>query len=96
MKKPVKAERTGRFLRAVRHEWFLAVSLATCAIFAYAGERLFAYLTHPVGFAVIFIWLFGVVLGSALAVARHADRVAESLGEPYGTLVLTLSVTRSR
>ncbi len=50
-------------------------------------------MTHPVGFAVIFTWLFGVVLGSALAVARHADRVAEILGEPFGTLVLTLSVT---
>ena len=57
------------------------------------GERLFAFLTHPLGFAVIFIWLFGVVLGSALAVARHADRVAEILGEPFGTLVLTFSVT---
>jgi Ca2+:H+ antiporter len=26
-------------------------------------------------------------------VARHADQVAEILGEPYGTLILTLSVT---
>ena len=34
-----------------------------------------------------------MVLGSALSVVRHADRVAEALGEPYGTLVLTLSVT---
>jgi Ca2+:H+ antiporter len=33
------------------------------------------------------------VLGSALSAARHADHVAEILGEPYGTLVLTLSVT---
>ena len=32
-------------------------------------------------------------MGSALSVARHADAVAEALGEPYGTLVLTLSVT---
>ena len=47
----------------------------------------------PLGFAVVFIWLFAAMLGSALAVARHADAVAEILGEPYGTLVLTLSVT---
>jgi Ca2+:H+ antiporter len=26
-------------------------------------------------------------------VVRHADHVAEIIGEPYGTLVLTLSVT---
>ena len=33
------------------------------------------------------------MLASALSVVRHADHVAEILGEPYGTLVLTLSVT---
>jgi Ca2+:H+ antiporter len=33
------------------------------------------------------------VLGSAVSVVRHADHIAEILGEPYGTLVLTLSVT---
>jgi Ca2+:H+ antiporter len=50
-------------------------------------------LSHPLWLALIFLWLFGTVMGSALAVVRHADRVAEVLGEPYGTLVLTLSVT---
>ena len=54
---------------------------------------MFDALSNPLWLAVIFIWLFGVVLGSALSVVRHADRVAEILGEPYGTLVLTLSVT---
>ena len=32
-------------------------------------------------------------MGSALNVVRHADHVSQVLGEPYGTLVLTLSVT---
>jgi Ca2+:H+ antiporter len=32
-----------------------------------------------------------VVLGSALGVVRHAEHLSERLGEPYGTLVLTLS-----
>jgi Ca2+:H+ antiporter len=80
-------------VKAIRAEWFLGVSLATALVFALAGRTLFAALTHPLSFALIFIWLFGVVLGSALAVVRHADRIAEALGEPYGTLVLTLSVT---
>ena len=65
----------------------------TCAAFAIWGEALFARLAQPGWFAIIFLWLFGVVLASALAVVRHADHVAEILGEPYGTLVLTLSVT---
>ena len=30
---------------------------------------------------------------SAVSVARHADHLAEFLGEPYGTLVMTLCVT---
>jgi Ca2+:H+ antiporter len=37
--------------------------------------------------------LFTVILGSALSVVRHAEHLAVWLGEPYGTLILTLSVT---
>lgn len=40
----------------------------------------------------LFLWLFGVMLWCAFGVVRHADALAEKLGEPYGTLVLTLSV----
>lgn len=79
--------------RALRAEWFLAVSLATVAVFFFAGERIYAHLGGPLWLAVVFAWLFCAVMGSALNVVRHADRVAEMLGEPYGTLVLTLSVT---
>jgi Ca2+:H+ antiporter len=78
---------------AIAREWFRAISVATTVGFAAVGEKAFDALSNPLGLALIFIWLFAVVLGSALAVARHADHVAEILGEPYGTLVLTLSVT---
>jgi Ca2+:H+ antiporter len=93
MKRPPKAKRVSPLQRILRDEWFLGNSLATCAIFAVAGERIFDELENPLWFAVIFVWLFGVVAGSALSVARHADHLAELLGEPYGTLVMTLSVT---
>ncbi len=79
--------------KAIRAEWFLGVSLATALVFALAGSALFAALSRPLVLAIVFVWLFGVVLGSALSVVRHADHVAEALGEPYGTLVLTLAVT---
>ena len=85
--------RADRLLRIARDERFLGISLATTAVFALAGEKMFAAMANPLWLAIIFIWLFGVVLGSALSVVRHADRIAEVLGEPYGTLVLTLSVT---
>jgi len=78
---------------ALRQEWFLGISLATTLGFALAGENLFAALSNPLWLALIFLWLFGTVMGSALAVVHHADQVAEILGEPFGTLVLTLSVT---
>jgi Ca2+:H+ antiporter len=78
---------------ALRVEWFLAFSLATTAVFAYSGEQIYAKLDQPLWLAVVFAWLFGTVMGSALNVVRHADHVAEILGEPYGTLVLTLCVT---
>lgn len=82
-----------QLLRTIGHEWFLAVSLATTGVFALHHETLMAKLASPLWLGLIFVWLFGVILGSAILVARHADGVAEILGEPYGTLVLTLSVT---
>ena len=36
--------------------------------------------------------LFVVILAAAFGVVRHADALAALLGEPYGTLILTLSV----
>jgi Ca2+:H+ antiporter len=40
----------------------------------------------------LFVWLFGTMMWCAFGVVRHAEALAERLGEPYGTLVLTLSV----
>jgi Ca2+:H+ antiporter len=40
----------------------------------------------------VFLWLFAAVLVGALAVVANADELAVILGEPYGTLILTLSV----
>ena len=39
------------------------------------------------GFAI----LFAVIIYSALSVAHHAEMLAEKFGEPYGTLILTIS-----
>ena len=77
----------------VREEWFLGVSVATCLSFLLAGKTLWGGLSDPLWLAIVFVWLFGVVLGSAMSVVRHADHLAVRLGEPYGTLILTLSVT---
>jgi Ca2+:H+ antiporter len=41
---------------------------------------------------VLFLWLFAVILWCAFGVVEEADHLAELLGEPLGTLVLTLSI----
>lgn len=55
-------------------------------------DSLFADLTNYPITILLFVWLFGTMMWCAFAVVRHAEAVAERLGEPYGTLVLTLSV----
>jgi Ca2+:H+ antiporter len=40
----------------------------------------------------LFIWLLGVILWCAFGVIVAADHLAEMLGEPYGTLILTFSI----
>ncbi|HBR26832.1 MAG TPA: calcium:proton antiporter, partial [Rhizobiales bacterium] len=63
------------------------------ALIAYAFEDvLFADLNNYPLTILLFIWLFGTMMWCAFGVVRHADAVAVRLGEPYGTLVLTLSV----
>ncbi|MGZ8994874.1 MAG: hypothetical protein ACXW16_12745, partial [Burkholderiaceae bacterium] len=82
-----------QILQAIGHEWFLGLTFATAFVFARFGGTMLGGLSNPLWLGFIFAWLFAVVLGSALCVARHADHVAEIVGEPYGTLILTLSVT---
>ena len=69
------------------------MSLATTAVFLVFGQTLLADLSHPVRFTLILTWLLLIILFSVFAVVRHAESLAQKLGEPLGTLVLTLSVT---
>ncbi|MCK9202387.1 MAG: hypothetical protein M0P42_14755, partial [Gallionella sp.] len=74
-------------------EWPLVVNLVTTQAFLVYGQRLLADLAHPVWFALVLGWLLLTILASIFAVVRHAECLAEKLGEPLGTLVLTISVT---
>ncbi|WP_183864079.1 calcium:proton antiporter [Rhizobium sp. BK176] len=82
-----------RGLASIRRERLLAFGLLTSVVFLISGQSIFALLSNPVWLFIIFAWLFSVVLGCALSVVRHADDLAERLGEPYGTLILTLAIT---
>src|SRR5436305_12164758 len=75
----------------IRGEFPRLVGLATAAIFFAAGNQLVEIICHSVALIGIFVWLFAVILWSAISVVRHADCLAIKLGEPYGTLILTLA-----
>ena len=75
----------------VRSEFSLIIGVVTAAIFLWFGSRLVENIEHPGAMGVVFLWLFVAVLWSAISVVRHADCLAVKCGEPYGTLILTLS-----
>ncbi len=75
----------------VRAEPALFVSAGTVAMFFGSGSRLVEIVAHPVALIGVFLWLFAIIVWSAISVVRHADCLAIKLGEPYGTLILTLS-----
>src|SRR6266480_7119264 len=75
----------------VRGEFALLVGLGTAVVFFGTGSRLVEIIAHPVALIAVFLWLFVVILWSATSVVRHADCLAIRFGEPYGTLILTLS-----
>src|SRR5438034_10398588 len=76
---------------SMRAEFPLLIGLGTAAIFFAAGSQLVEIVAHPSALIGVFVWLFAVILWLAICVVRHADCLAVKLGEPYGTLILTLS-----
>lgn len=74
-------------------EWPLALSVAILMA-AFLGHRLVsASLDHPVLLLMLLAVICSVILTAAIAIVRHADELAHRLGEPAGTLLLTLAIT---
>jgi Ca2+:H+ antiporter len=86
-----RAERRG--LRAVLSGNAPAIAGMVSVVLAYVFRTpLFSDLHNIRLTALLFLWLFGTMMACAFAVVRYAEAIAERLGEPYGTLVLTLSM----
>jgi len=88
--KPAAKSAAG-FRASMRAELALGIGLGTAAILYATGNRLVENIAHPIGLIAVLLWLFIVILSAALSVVRHADCLAIKCGEPYGTLILTLS-----
>jgi len=75
-----------------RAEYSLFIGGAVAVVFLALGSKVLEDVAHPAALSVVFIVLLGAVLWSAISAVRHADCLAVKCGEPYGTLILTLSV----
>ncbi len=76
----------------LKRELGLVAAVVTAALFIAFGSDWLTGLGADARTLALFGWLFVVMLVGAFGVVRHADCLAIRLGEPYGTLILTLSV----
>ncbi|MGJ7508381.1 calcium:proton antiporter [Variovorax sp. GT1P44] len=70
----------------------LAIAWATVALFFVLGDAWLAEPGSGLRAAALFVWLFALILWCAFGVVARADHLAGILGEPLGSLVLTLSI----
>ncbi|TXM72161.1 calcium:proton antiporter [Methylobacterium sp. WL12] len=70
----------------------LAVVWATVGAFAWFGKAWLGDLTSPLFALALFAWLLVAIFWCAFGVVHEAEELADILGEPLGTLVLTLSI----
>ena len=86
------AEKPTGLLGLARKEGPFIAGVVTTVLFILYGKVWLADLSDPLTTGLLFLWLFAAMLWGAFGVVRHADCLAELLGEPYGTLILTVAV----
>ena len=80
------------FVARLRAESGLIAGAVTTVLFFTVGQEWLTDLSDFSWLGFMFAWLFGVIIWCAFGVVRHAEALADILGEPYGTLFLTISV----
>ena len=79
-------------LDAFKKEAGLIAGFVTLTIFFVFGGGWLSSMSGWITPLLYFCWLFPIMLWLSFGVVHHADCLAIKLGEPYGTLILTLSV----
>ncbi|MEM6462266.1 MAG: calcium:proton antiporter [Pseudomonadota bacterium] len=79
-------------LTFIRKETSLILGFIVTAIAYGPGAFLFAGDFSLLMFVSLFVLVFMIMLLLSFSAVRHADHLAELLGEPYGTLILTIAV----
>src|SRR5262245_60051309 len=70
----------------------LGFAWITAALFLMVGSTCLAEPITAGTAALLFLWVFGAMVWSAFGAIEASDRLAEILGEPLGSLVLTLTI----
>ncbi|WP_161991409.1 MULTISPECIES: calcium:proton antiporter [Rhizobium/Agrobacterium group] len=70
----------------------LVVAWLVVAVFQLSGQSWLSPDMTPTIAISCFLVLFATILMAAFGVVKEADELAHQLGEPYGTLILTLSI----
>lgn len=68
------------------------IAWISVALFLAFGSQWLGGLANPWVAAGFFAWLFLLIIWVAFGVVHEAEELAEMLGEPFGTLILTLSI----
>ena len=74
-------------------EWPLALAVLTFTLMWLGKGWIATALDQPAMLIAVLTILCSVILTAAVAIVRHADVLAHRLGEPAGTLLLTLAIT---
>jgi Ca2+:H+ antiporter len=74
-------------------EWPLALAVLTLLLALLGKGWITAALGRPALLIALLAVICSVILAAAVAIVRHADVLAHRLGEPLGTLLLTLAIT---
>ena len=74
-------------------EWPLALAFITLMLALIGKDWIAGALNQPAMLVALLAIICGVILTAAIAIVRHADVLAHRLGEPAGTLLLTLAIT---
>jgi Ca2+:H+ antiporter len=74
-------------------EWPLALAVVTLTLALLGKGWIVTALEQPVLLIALLAIICVVILAAAVAIVRHADVLAHRLGEPAGTLLLTLAIT---
>ena len=76
----------------LRKEWILPLVWLIAIALQVFHQPLLVGADNPTQILSMFLLLFTAIMFAAFAVVRHADVLAETLGEPLGTLTLAVSM----